>query len=166
MRTGLQRLFEWFAARRFLSRREPSPYDGSWWVEDEGIDSAAFFRLLPAHFPEATTLYVEGTSIAEDVLACYGRHAEAGEFLAERGTIFPRSQKLRCRFSAELCAELAALSEVQAEPELLDHLHVFKDTQFLLYWHDAFCNPFIISPVLPEERVAEFAKALGTSYSR
>lgn len=166
MRAGLQRFFSWLVEKGSFPHMRRSAYDGCWWVEDEGVDSAAFFRLLPAHFPEATTLYVEGTSITEDVLACYERHGEAGEFLAERGTIFPRSRKLRCRFSAELCAELAALAEVHAEPELLDHLHVFNDAQYLLYWHDAFCNPFILSPVLSEERVAGFAKALGTAYSR
>ena len=78
---------------------------GNYWEIDEGaVDSARFFEALWRHFPEATTFYAEGCGIARDVKACYSAHQEEGRYLPSAQTIFPRSAKFRCRFSADLTA--------------------------------------------------------------
>jgi hypothetical protein len=83
------------------------------------VDSARFFEALWRRFPEATTLYVEGGSIAPDVTDCYRTHQEEGDYLPRAQTIFPRSAKFRCRFSAELADALSALADRHANPSCL-----------------------------------------------
>ena len=115
--------------------------------------------------PEATTLYVEGGSIAPDVKDCYWTHREAGAYLPQVQTVFPRSEKFRCRFSANLADALAALGEKHAEPELLDHLAVYRDSEELVVWHDAFANVLLVSRTVPESIASSFAADLGLEYS-
>jgi hypothetical protein len=96
--------------------------DTHWEIKEGQVDSARFFDVLWRYFPDATTLYVEGSSIAPDVSDCYRTHQEKGDYLPPPQTLFPRSAKFRCRFSVELAAALSALADRHAEPELLDHL--------------------------------------------
>jgi len=61
-------------------------------------------------------------------------------------------------------AELGLPAGHHAEPELLDHLSLYKDTEELLLWHEAFANVLLISRRVPENRVADLATILGLSY--
>lgn len=135
-----------------------------WEIEEGVVDSARFFEALWRHFPDATTLYVEGCVIGRDVEACYHAHSEDGEYLPRAQTLFPRSEKFRCRFSASLAAELSALAKVNAETELLDHLALYKGSTELLFWHDAFGNVLEVSRTVPEKVVSAFAADLGLRY--
>lgn len=137
-----------------------------WEIEAGRIDSAEFFRALPVYFPQATTFFVEGTSIAPDVLVCYERYLQSGEFLPGRNTVLPVSTTLRCAFTPELFAELGALAERHAEPELLDYLFVYADVMPLLEWHDAFANAILLSGSLPEKRIVAFSEHIGLSYGK
>lgn len=136
-----------------------------WEIEEGPVDSGRFFQALWRHFPQATALYVEGGSIAHDVSECYRTNREDGEYLPSAQTIFPRSAKFRCRFSAELADALSALAEKHAEPELLDHLALYRDSEELLFWHDAFANVLLVSRAVPESVVSAFAADLGLAYS-
>jgi hypothetical protein len=135
-----------------------------WQIYGEDVQPSKFFSALASHFPDATTLYVEGTSISEQVEACYLRHAEAGPYLPDAGTIHPVSKKLRCALSQALCAELAALSLHAAEPELADHLHVYRASEEVLCWYDTFAHDLWISSRVPEQRIKSLAAAFGRSY--
>ena len=138
-----------------------------YWGIDEGkVDSSLFFRLLPKYFLHATTFYAEGTSISLDVIECYTKHLENGEHLPGTQTLFPRSKKFRCSFSPEFMASLALLAEQHAEPELLDHLFLYKGDEPLLEWHDAFANAILISRNVPESIVSGLAKELGLKYGK
>jgi hypothetical protein len=139
-----------------------------YWELDEGkeqVDSARFFDALWKHFPEATTFYAEGTSIARDVKAFYRLHAEEGKYLPRAQTLFPRSAKFRCRISADFAAALSGLAQGHAEQELLDHLVVYKGPEELLFWHDAFANVLLVARSVPEDVVRAFAADLGLPYS-
>jgi hypothetical protein len=139
---------------------------GNYWAIEEGaVDSARFFQALWRHFPEATTFYAEGCAIAREVKACYDAHQEEGKYLPRAQTIFPRSAKLRCRFSADLTAALSALAETHAESDLLHHLALYRGSAELLSWHDAFSNVLLVSREVPEPVVSAFAAELGLSYS-
>ena len=135
-----------------------------WQIDGNGLDSTAFFRALPIYFLDATTFYVEGCAIAPGVEGCYLRHAEPGPFLPERGTIFPTSKKLRCVFSKALCEELALLSEHAAEPELGDHLHLYRGDEHILCWYDAFAHDLWLTLDIPEDRARAFASVFGRKY--
>lgn len=65
-----------------------------WEIDGDGLDPGLFFRALPDSFPDATTLFAEGTSIADDVLRCLERHYEPGAFLPGANTIRPVSTKV------------------------------------------------------------------------
>lgn len=137
-----------------------------WDIEAGPVDSARFFLALPTHFAEATVFFAEGTSIAPDVLECFERYTQHGEYLPGRNTIWPASTKLRCAFAPALFSELGALAARHAEPELLDHLFVYAGEIPLLEWHDAFGNAMLLSGNLPEERVAAFASHIGLPYGK
>jgi hypothetical protein len=138
---------------------------GNYWEIDEGaVDSARFFEALWRHFPEATTFYAEGCGIARDVKACYSAHQEEGRYLPSAQTIFPRSAKFRCRFSADLTAALSSLAETHTESELLHHLALYRGSVDLLFWHDAFANVLLVSREVPESVVSASAAELGLHY--
>jgi len=138
---------------------------GKYWEIDEGkVDSAKFFEALAKYFPEATTFFAEGTVISDDVKECYASHQEEGKHLPGAQTILPVSKKFRCRFSQQLMARLAALAKIHAEPELLDHLALYKKNEEVLFWHDAFANVLLVSRTVPESVVSKFAAELGLAY--
>lgn len=135
-----------------------------WDIEEGSVDSTSFFKLVHKYFGDSTTIFFEGTSIENDVIKCYQKHLEHGEFLPGRQTIWPRSKCFRCRFSEKLMNELSQLSLNHAEPELMDHLSIYKGDQAILEWHDAFANAMLLSKSLPEETVAAFSNDLGLNY--
>ena len=135
-----------------------------WQLKEGKVDSKKFFGALAKYFPEATTLYIEGTSISDDVRTCYLSHQEAGPYLPPAQTILPISKKYRCKFSNALMDQLVLLAAQHAEPELLDHMSLFQDSKELLFWHDAFANDLLVSLVAPEKLVAQFAADLGLEY--
>lgn len=135
-----------------------------WDIEEGSVDSTSFFRLVHKYFSDATTIYFEGTSIEKDIIECYQKHSEEGEFLPRRQTIWPRSKCFRCKISEQFIEEICQLSQNHAEPELMDHLSIYKGDQALLEWHDAFSNAMLLSKSLPEKTVASFSKELGLNY--
>jgi hypothetical protein len=136
-----------------------------YWEIDQGkVDGSDFFRSLPTYFPDATSFFAEGTSISEGVIECYKKYFEGGAYLPGAQTIWPKSGKYRCKFSKELMEELAALSERHAEPELLDHLSLYKGKEPLLEWHDAFANIILVPRTVTEEVVRKFASHFGLGY--
>ena len=90
-----------------------------YWELNEGkIDSVKFFKALAKYFPEATTLFIEGTSISDDVRGCYLSHQEAGSYVPPAQTIIPVSEKYRCKFSNAFMNQLVSLAAQHAEPAL------------------------------------------------
>ena len=134
-----------------------------WEIEQGRVNSAQFFEALWKHFPEATTFYAEGTSISRDVKDCYLLYADEGPYVAKTQTLFPRPAKFRCHFSRSLTAALSALARRHAEPELLDHLALYKGTDPLVLWPDAFANVLLVSRRVPEAVVLAFAADVGLS---
>ncbi len=135
-----------------------------WDIEEGEIDSTVFFELLPKYFGEATSIFVEGTSIEKEVISCYQKHQEKGKHLPGRQTIWPRSKCFRCLFSEDLIKELSFLSLNHAYPELMDHFFIYKGEHAILEWHDAFANAMLISKVISEKKISEFASNLSLEY--
>jgi hypothetical protein len=137
-----------------------------WEIQEGKVDSSVFFKLLIRYFPDATTLYIEGTAIADDVKKCYVKHFEVGDYLPGSQTKWPKSNDFRCAFSTDLMEEMALLAEHHAEPELLDHLSLYKGSDSLLEWHDAFANILLLPCSIPEETVSKFSKELGLEFKK
>jgi hypothetical protein len=144
------------------------PLGPCWEIEEGQVDSAAFLRTVPTTFSEATTVFVEGSSMAPDVSDLFQQHVDAGSYLPEAQTIWSTGtiQQFRCRYAASLFEALATASLNHAEPELFDHLFLYAGEEPLLEWPDAFHNNMWISLSVPEDRVATLAAALGLRYAR
>lgn len=137
------------------------------WDIDQGIeDPEDFFELVGDIFPEATQFFAEGSSVAEDVQACYERFADSGPYLPKRQTLWPRGKLFRCSATEELFRELAHLGARHAAPELLDHMSLYAGDRVLLEWHDAFANTLLLDGPLPESRVPRLAQPFGLKYGR
>ena len=136
-----------------------------YWEIDEGkVDAGKFFETLPKYFSAATTFFAEGTMMSDDVMECYASFSDEGKYLPGAQTILPISKKFRCKFSPLLMGKLATLAKKHSEPELLNHLFVYKGNEALLYWHDAFANVLLVSRSIPESSISEFASELGLKY--
>lgn len=135
-----------------------------WEITEGKVDSTLFFILLYKYFSDATSLYIEGTSIYKDAINCFQRHRDEGEFLPGRQTLFPHSNCFRCQFTEPLVKELSGLSLSLSEPELMDHLAIYKGGDAIIEWHDAFANAMLVSKSIPENIVASFSEELGLSY--
>lgn len=137
------------------------------WDIDEGIeDPVRFFELLSELFPQATHLFVEGSSVDKDVEACYARYSDPGPYLPKRQTLWPRAKLFRCLATETLFRELAGLGAARAHPELLDHLSLYAGDRMLLEWHDAFANALLLDASLAEPTVAALAGAFGVQHGR
>ena len=126
-------------------------------------NSALFFRALPAVFPNATTLFIEGTSMSQGVEAFLRSAAEPGDYLPVRQTIWPRPKQYRLRCDGETLGALADLAERHAEPELLDHLFLYDASNVLVEFPDAFgvdC-PAYVSAEADEGNIRGLAAALA-----
>jgi hypothetical protein len=137
------------------------------WDIDEGItDPVRFFALIPILLPNATHLFIEGSSISKEVVECYKRFADAGPYLPKRQTLWPRGRLFRCVASVELFSELSTLSARHATSEVLDHLALYQGERVLLAWHDAFANAILLDGELPATTVAALADAFGCEHGR
>ena len=131
-------------------------------------DCVLFFCNILAAFPVATTLFVEGTSTAQDVDDFLSSAMEPGDYLPDRQTLWPRSKQYRLRFDSVNLAGLASLADRHASPELLDHLFVYNGSLALLEFPDAFGHhsPAFISTEADEQRIQGFAEVLGLELTR
>ena len=122
-------------------------------------DAVMFFRVLQGAFADATTLFLEGTRMADDVRVFFNSVAESGPCLPDRQTIWPRPSQYRFAIDDLLLARLAELAASHAEPELLDHIFVYAGSEPLIEYPDAFFRNSLIfvSRRVPEEGVRWFA---------
>lgn len=131
-------------------------------------NSVKFFHHLPTVLPDATTLYVEGTSFAGEVEQFFRSAAEPGEYLPKRQTLWPRPQQYRLRCDGPTLAALEGLANRYAEPELLNHLFVYNGSSVLMEFPDAFdrSSPAYLSQDVAEQHVRNFAASLGVVCTR
>ena len=139
--------------------------DSCWELEGR-VDSTAFLQALPSAFPEATSAFFEGSSIAPDIVRIFEVHVDEGLYAPVPQTLWATDSilRFRCKFDRSLCVALADASLHNAEPELFDHIFIYADALALLEWPDAFANCMWIASSMPESRVVAFAAKLGLTY--
>ena len=144
------------------------PLGPCWELEDRRVDSTTFLQLLGPTFPEATTVFFEGSSIAPNIVTIFERHADPGPYLPKAQTLWSTGVNLRfrCNFTPAICEALASASLHHAEPELFDHLFLYAEHIPLMEWPDAFSNCMWIASSIPESRIGAFAAGLGVKYKR
>ena len=144
------------------------PLGPCWELEDRRVDSTTFLQLLAPMFPEATTVFFEGSSIAPNIVTIFERHADPGPYLPKQQTLWSTGAilRFRCNFTPAICEALASASLHHAEPELFDHLFLYAEHVPLMEWPDAFSNCMWIASSIPESRIGAFAAGLGVKYKR
>jgi hypothetical protein len=138
---------------------------GPFWEVDGGrVDYAEFFRQLPSLVSDKAVLFLEGGSHSPELTRFLREHAVLAVAKVARGTVWPRASVFHVPTEPSLLHELGDLAENCAGPEICDHLHVYKDGQVLLEWHDAFSVPFFVSKRIPEDRMRQFCRKLDVTF--
>ena len=140
-------------------------YWNCWHVS--GVRNArTFFQAIAGLVPDATDLFLEGTSAA-DIVALLQPHIEHTDYTAPIGTIWswPKNQRFRLRVSPELLARLSETAAHHAELEICNHLHLYRGPEPLVNWFDAFSDPVLVSKTIARETVEQFCREVGGVFS-
>jgi len=113
--------------------------------------------------PTEAVLYLEGTNMAPDVRAFLDARRAEEIRPVMRGTIWPRPAKYHMPLVGSNLAVLRELAERHAEPEVCDHLVVYRGDQVLLQAHDAGASHVYVSDDLPEAVVHALRSRLGSA---
>ena len=160
--------------------------EGPAWEVGPPKDFTLFFSNLDIIFPEDVVLFLEGTSMAQDVreflASCALPEPENLEFgegyfgdrLPKERTfkvpfggelkIFPRGSRFHIAASPDNLKRLAELSGHHAEPEICDSLLVYQAGKVLLHWYDAPSDPFNVSTEIDEARLKAFCEEAHVGY--
>jgi len=142
--------------------KELDPADA--WLVSGIRDSSAFFERIGSLVEDATTLILEGDSIAPDVETFVIPYAELLAYEVPHGTLWPTSRQFRLRFDVALLSGLSSLAGLHAEPEICDHLHLYAINDPRLQWFDAFHGPFLLSKAVSITRLERFCRTLGGTF--
>jgi len=137
---------------------------GPHWDVDAPKEFSRFFRALVGLLPVGAVLYLEGGYPTDDISAFLEARRPTSTTKVRIGTIWPRPQMLHMYATPENLAGLAQLAEANAPTEIAVHIHAYKGNTMFVMWHDAPSDPICVSSDVSEERVQQFAAALGTSY--
>jgi hypothetical protein len=132
------------------------------WAVPAPTDAARFFRAISALAPPGSVLYLEGGSPSPEILAYLDARVPAKTTKVAVGTVWPRPEVFHMSITSRNLEGLAELAERHALPELAVHIHVYKDTDVILQWHDADGRePILVSKQISEDRVREFCDQAG-----
>ena len=123
-----------------------------------------FYKLLRAideTMPKDAVLYLEGTSIAPDVASFLESRPAPDQREITANTLWPKPKTFHIPLTGDNVAQLRNLAEKHAEPEVADHLVVYRGEVVLLWAHDAGDGYVRISRDLSESIVKALREALG-----
>jgi hypothetical protein len=123
------------------------------------------YELLSAideAIPKDATLCLEGRPVSE-IRDYVELRAAVRPPKIEPGTIWPRQQFLHLPLEGANLAGLRALAERHAEPEIADHLMVYRDDEVLLWAPDAGDGLVVLAKSLPETTITYFRAVLGAA---
>jgi hypothetical protein len=101
-------------------------------------------------------LYLEGTSIADDVRRFLADHAIEPTTRVARGTALPRPRTYHIPLSGPAIADLRRIAERHAEPEICDHLVVYRGEHVLVSAYDVGEIEVLLSRRLGPASLARF----------
>ena len=114
--------------------------------------------------PKGAILYMEGTSIATDIATFLAGRAVEGRMDIRRGTNWPRASTYHLPLKGDNIRMLGSLAgERHANPEICDHLVVYRDDRVLLEAYDVGSGDIRISDDLGPHGISRFQQALKRS---
>ena len=124
-------------------------------------DPYALLRAIDEAMPKDAILYVEGNSIVREIKDFLTSRQAGTPREIERGTTWPKPKTFHMLLEGTNLAELRALAEHHAAPEICDHLVVYRGDQVLLAAYDAGDNVVDVTKSLSQETVECLCEALG-----
>ena len=124
-----------------------------------------FYALLRAVevLPNDAVLCLEGTATAADVVAFVEARQRRDPPSVEPNTVWPTPHQFHLPLDGTNLQELCSLAERHSEPEVADHLVVYRDDWVLLWAHDAGADRVRLSRRIPEETLDQFKGSLGAA---
>jgi hypothetical protein len=134
------------------------------WEVDATEDAGKYLRSLRQLEISDVVAYFEGTTERE-IEHFLELHKAANPEPIAVGTIWPIPTKYHMPLDSDLLAELAQLVD-HLKSYFCTHTHIYVPGRVILQWHDAFGTDAMYLGAIAENRVAEFASAIGVSYRR
>lgn len=131
------------------------------WVIGDNLDAADFFRALPELLQPDDVMALEDGAHPPVLRSWLKRHGELRKERLPLGSIWPKPTVVAVVASETNLRALAAFADGLANPEVAEHMAVFRNQQPILEWYDIIDAPVHLSPDLPEETVRAFARRLG-----
>ncbi|HXZ56125.1 MAG TPA: hypothetical protein VEG40_00915 [Gaiellaceae bacterium] len=127
-------------------------------------DVYELLRAIDETLPKDAVLYLEGTTTALDVRQFLEERQASERPAVAAGTFRPEPEHFHLPLSGTNLAELRALvAEGHAEPELTDHLVVYRGDRVLLSAHDAGYGYVELARSLAGDVIDRFRAILGES---
>lgn len=126
-------------------------------------DLYALLVAIDEVMPAGAVLYLEGTSIVPNIQAFLETHQAQESQLVVRGTLWPRPKTYHLPLTGSNLSQLRELAERHAEPEICDHLVVYRGDEVLVSAYDAGSSHVYVSRDLPPETVEGLRRRLGVA---
>jgi hypothetical protein len=123
-------------------------------------DLYKLLRAIDEAMPKDAVLYLEGTAIASDVASFLNSRDARDRREIKAHTLWPKPQVFHIPLAGDNLAEFRNLAENHAEPEVADHLVVYRGEDVLLWAHDAGHGYVCVAHDLSESIVAALRDAL------
>lgn len=124
-------------------------------------DLYALLRAIDEAMPKDAVLYVEGVTIAADVASFLESRAAGDKRHIKPNTPWPKPKVFHLPLTGDNLADFRNLAEKHAEPEVADHLVVYRGDDVLMWAHDAGSGYVDVARDLSQSTVAAFRAALG-----
>jgi hypothetical protein len=135
------------------------------WVIEGLKNPVSFFHQLEQLIPADAILYFEGSEIAPEVMQFYERNRACNAMSVVRDMIFPVPEMFHVALAPGVIEGLSELLDRHPLPACFFHVKAYREGKLLFAFHDAFDgSDLLLSESIPEERIREFATALGGTY--
>jgi hypothetical protein len=124
-------------------------------------DLYKLLRAIDEAMPKDALLYLEGTAIAPDVASFLESRAAQDRREIKANTLWPKPKVFHIPLTGDNLTEFRNLAEKHAEPEVADHLVVYRGEDVLLWAHDAGYGYVYVARELSESIVEALRDALG-----
>ena len=122
-------------------------------------DFYALLRAVDETMPKDSVLCLEGTSI--DVVAFLEQRPSPAPARIDPNTLWPKPKFFHISLAGTNLTDLRALADHHAEPEIANHLVVYRAGRVLLWAHDAGSGYVALATSLGEQTIERFREALG-----
>jgi hypothetical protein len=100
-------------------------------------DFYVLLRAIDEAMPTDAVLCLQGTTVAPDVREFLEQRQAADRPAIKPNSLWPKPRFFHLPLTGTNLAELRSLADQHAEPEVTDHLVVYRENQVLLWAHDA-----------------------------